>query len=197
MLQPHVAVQSRTRIPARVQSCVHHLDGDDVVPVAESQLLRDIDFERLVAIVVVEQFLSVHIHFRLVVRSFHVQHHAAGLVRARCLECLSVPSFAAFRLARVPASDAGASERTDGHSLALIGQGLHAPIVRQVQYAPFGVVEIRGFRIGNDAAIESPTVIKIFLASLGGCRELHGNCHPYEDMPQVLDGEGYHIFVFL
>ena len=126
--EPHVAVDARARVPARVVLLVvAHAHGNHVLSVC-AQIGRQVIHKRGEARRTAAQQVSVQVHLRVVVGSFEVDKKPPPCPLRGESECFPIPADAAGQIALA---------RT------LVGRhGLFdAPVVGQRQAAPCGVVE--------------------------------------------------------
>ena len=124
LYHPYIAVDARAGVPAAVGiAAVVHPHGQHVLSLL--QVRSHVVHEGDVAIGTLAQQLSVQIDFATVIYSLEV--NVVALVRIGHIKCLAVPSDTAGQIA--------CATGQCGRHLSL-----DAPVVRQVQLAPFAVV---------------------------------------------------------
>ena len=142
--EPHVPVDSATRVPARVGLVrVVHPDGDDVLSLY--QVRRQVVGEADVAVRAVSQVLPVHPHVA-------VLEHPVELDR----DPPAIRSFRQREQAPVPAHAGGQVAAPSGRGGVLVVRPFDAPVVRQVHLPPAGVVERGRLGAGHITRGERP-----------------------------------------
>ena len=150
--KPHVAVDAGTAVPAAVRLLgVVHLD-DDLVSLlfVLIQILRHIDGERCIAIMMLPSQLAVHIDFGFLIYALEVEfdqgiiHYQFSIIHCKPFPVLALaglePSAASARstldlqssLLTLGRADASIARLSLNRSLARIGTFEDIPIVRQV-----------------------------------------------------------------
>ena len=134
--QPHVAIDARALVePAVAEAGVHA--RHDVVLRAVAQKVRQVEAERRVAVVVAADEAAVHKDQHVAEGAVELDRDAPAQVAGRNLELAPVPAHAGLRIAAAEGLVAVRFLLLVAHK----GQ-LDRPVVRQVQRAPLGVVEL-------------------------------------------------------
>jgi len=133
--QPHIPINTAPRIPARRRRRVLHADAEHV-GTADIEMRREIDTERGIAVRPPADQVPVKPHGRVSHRAIQIQVNALLRIFARGIERLAIPADASPRqLPRLARQ-------------LLRERPLDAPVMRQVQTPPTGIVE-RGPHVGD------------------------------------------------
>ena len=160
-LQPHMAVDARTRIPAaigllRVVDLHHHL-------VLRGQIRGNIHRKRRVAIGMLSGLLSIHEHLSLLVDALEVQPHHLAL---GCNKFFAILALAAFK----PAATRARS------TLAGIWSRIDVPVVRQIHAHRLSVMCKRPTKVE-----QLPTLVPALRVSLGRHAQRHRQADQYNN----------------
>ena len=158
-------VDTRTCVPAAVATFVADADGEDVVGAGWSQVWCKVVIERGVAVGMVAEVVTVEPDIAVHVNAIEVD----GDVGCACLlqgEVLAVESRAADGVAGSGSAGAGGGEGT-ANAVGLVGEIFDAPVVREIEGAPGGIVVlwVDGGSVG--CFLEFPVPVERGLVALG------------------------------
>ncbi len=187
-VQPHVAIDARARVPTAVAPLVADADGQDVLAVA-AQVRRQVVGEGGVSVRMIAQQSAVDPDVAVHVDAVEDDLHLAPGRNGGRREALAIPARASHEPAGVAAPLAQFGiERTDPRrhhgrspqrvfSVRIDGpwrKVLHAEIVRQVEGAPGGIVEVRELGSLRVAAEKAPSLVERLATLAGRDRALPG-----------------------
>ena len=133
-----------------------HSDGEDVWCIAEFQVRREVAFESGVAVGAAANEVAVDPDFGVVVDTFEFDGDEFGFGDWIEIKGFAIPADASRR-------EAGAT------GVFRAERALDAPIVREIQHAPTGIIEARHHAGGEIAFAEFPVAVEIHDGSGSGC----------------------------
>ncbi len=120
--------------PSITETRIH--SGDDVIRLTKSKKVRKIEAKRCVSIVIATNKAAIHKHKNVAKCSVEFHPDTAPTIRRRNIEGPPIPSDARFGI-----SPAKRLESVRSKFVVANKRQFHGPVVRQIQCAPFRVVE--------------------------------------------------------
>ncbi len=148
-LEPSVAIDTASRVPATARLLVDDLDCEHVGPAKFRGAGREVTFEGRKSVGTGANLRAIEVHGAVHVDTVELNEDLLSRACSRQREGLSVPPGAAIE---VPAASAGCR--------ALVERERDAPIVRNIERRPRRIVESRGLRAAHVAEMELPGGVK-------------------------------------
>lgn len=148
--QPDIAVNAGAGIPARVWLLrVVDLYCNYIWTTTVDQMRRQLVYERAVTVRTLSEIMTVDPHLAIAVNAVELDKYRLPFRSQGHREGLAVPTNAARQRA------AASARRSFLTELAF-----DAPVVRQIQTTPLGIVQIRVLSVGNIAKLKAPILVE-------------------------------------